>query len=49
LIAGAATAVLTIRPLGAIRVLRRHATGAVLTYLFIQLIRHPLPSLTRGT
>jgi putative hydroxymethylpyrimidine transporter CytX len=52
LIAGAATALLTIRPLGAIRVLRRYATAAVLivmSYLFIQLIRHPLPSFTHGT
>jgi putative hydroxymethylpyrimidine transporter CytX len=52
LIAGVATGLLTIRPLGAIRVLRRYATGAVLIvlcYLFIQLIRHPLPSLTHGT
>jgi nucleobase:cation symporter-1, NCS1 family len=52
LIAGAATALLTIRPLGAIRVLRRYATGAVLVvlcYLFIQLIRHPLPGFTHGT
>ena len=48
LIAGAATALLTIRPLGAIRVLRKYATGAVLIvlcYLFVQLIRHPLPPL----
>ena len=52
LIAGAATGLLTVRPLGAIRVLRRYATGAVLVvmcYLFIQLIRHPLPGLTDGT
>src|ERR1700735_1120377 len=52
LIAGAATALLTIRPLGAIRVLRRYATGAVLIvmcYLLVQLLRHPLPSLTHGT
>jgi putative hydroxymethylpyrimidine transporter CytX len=52
LIAGAATALLTIRPLGAIRVLRKYATGAVLIvmcYLFIQLIRHPLPSFWHGT
>ena len=43
LIAGAATALLTIRPLGAIRILRKYATGAVLVvlcYLFVQLIRH---------
>src|ERR1700733_2586751 len=52
LIAGGATALLTIRPLGAIRVLRRYATGAVLVvlcYLFIQLIRRPLPAFTHGT
>ncbi|HEY7262376.1 MAG TPA: cytosine permease [Trebonia sp.] len=52
LIAGAATTLLTIRPLGAIRVLRRYATGAVLIvlcYLFIQLVRHPLPALNHGT
>ena len=52
LIAGTATGLLTIRPLGAIRVLRRYATGAVLIvmcYLFVQLIRHPLPAFARGT
>ena len=52
LIAGLATALLTIRPLGAIRVLRKYATGAVLLvmcYLFVQLIRHPLPGFTHGT
>lgn len=52
LIAGAATAALTIRPLGAIRVLRRYATTAVLivlVYLFVQLMRHPLPAFTHGT
>jgi putative hydroxymethylpyrimidine transporter CytX len=52
LIAGVLTAVLTIHPLGAIRVLRRYATGAVLVvmcYLFVQLLRHPLPSFTHGT
>jgi len=52
LIAGAATLLLTIRPLGAIRVLRRYATGAVLIvlcYLFIQLVRHPLPAFNHGT
>src|SRR5437764_2295468 len=39
LIAGAATALLTIRPLGAIRILRKYATGAVLralSFLFVQ-------------
>src|SRR5579863_7068396 len=52
LLAGLATALLTVRPLGAIRVLRRYATGAVLVvmcYLFVQLIRHPLPGFTHGT
>jgi nucleobase:cation symporter-1, NCS1 family len=52
LIAGVLTALLTIHPLGAVRVLRRYATAAVLvvmTYLFVQLLRHPLPSLTHGT
>ena len=52
LIAGAATALLTMRPLGAIRVLRKYATGAVVVvmiYLFVQLIRHPLPGFTHGT
>ena len=52
LIAGAETALLTIRPLGAVRVLRRYATAAVLVvmcYLFVQLLRHPLPAFTRGT
>ncbi|HXC81629.1 MAG TPA: cytosine permease [Trebonia sp.] len=52
LIAGTATGLLTIRPLGAIRVLRRYATTAVLIvlcYLFVQLIRHPLPAFTHGT
>ena len=52
LIAGMATALLSLRPLGAIRVLRRYATGLVLVmlcYLFAQLIRHPLPGFTHGT
>jgi putative hydroxymethylpyrimidine transporter CytX len=52
LFAGAATAALTVRPLGAIRILRRYVTAAVvlvLAYLFIQLVRHPLPAFTHGT
>jgi nucleobase:cation symporter-1, NCS1 family len=52
LIAGTATGLLTIRPLGAIRILRRYVTAAVvvvLAYLFIQLIRHPLPPFSHGT
>jgi nucleobase:cation symporter-1, NCS1 family len=52
LIAGGATAALTIRPLGAIRILRRYVTGAVcvvLVYLFVELARHPLPALNHGS
>jgi nucleobase:cation symporter-1, NCS1 family len=52
LIAGGLTAAMTIRPLGVVRVLRRYALGAVVvttTYLFIQLLRNPLPSLTHGS
>ncbi len=52
LIAGVITGALTVRPLGWIRVLRRYATIAVLIvliYLLVQLTRHPLPPLTRGT
>jgi nucleobase:cation symporter-1, NCS1 family len=52
LIAGVLTAVMTIRPLGAVRILRRYALGAVVvttTYLFIELLRQPMPSLTHGS
>ena len=52
LLAGVTTALLTIRPLGFIRILRRYVTVAVvivLAYLFIQLVRHPLPPFTEGT
>jgi NCS1 family nucleobase:cation symporter-1 len=52
LIAGVATGLLTIRPLGAIRVLRRYATTVVLIvlmYLLVQMARQPLPSLSHGT
>jgi len=52
LIAGVATALLTVRPLGAIRILRRYVTSAVvvvLVYLTVQLLRHPLPALTHGS
>ncbi|MBO0776159.1 MAG: cytosine permease, partial [Actinobacteria bacterium] len=51
-IAGVATGLLTIRPLGAIRVLRKYVTGAVLivlAYLLISLLLHPLPALSHGT
>jgi putative hydroxymethylpyrimidine transporter CytX len=52
LVAGALTAAMTIRPLGAVRILRRYALVAVTiatTYLFIQLLRNPMPSLTHGS
>jgi putative hydroxymethylpyrimidine transporter CytX len=48
---GVITTVLALRPLGWIRVLRRYVTVAVaiaLVYLFVQLLRHPLPSFTSG-
>jgi NCS1 family nucleobase:cation symporter-1 len=50
-VAGVLTAVMTVRPLGAVRILRRYALGAVVlttTYLFVELLRHPMPSLTHG-
>ena len=52
LIAGAATALLTIRPLGAIRVLRRYATARRARRHVLPVhpaIRHPLPAFTHGT
>jgi NCS1 family nucleobase:cation symporter-1 len=52
LIAGVITGLLTLYPLGSIRVLRRYAAvvvAAVLVYLLVQLARHPLPPLTRGS
>jgi putative hydroxymethylpyrimidine transporter CytX len=52
LIAGVATAVLAVRPLGFIRVLRRYVTTAVvvvLAYLFVELVRYPLPALSHGS
>jgi putative hydroxymethylpyrimidine transporter CytX len=48
---GVLTTLLSLRPLGWIRVLRRYVTVAVciaLLYLFVQLLRHPLPSFTHG-
>jgi putative hydroxymethylpyrimidine transporter CytX len=52
LFAGAITGLLTLRPLGAIRLLRRFATPAVaviLVYLFVELVRHRLPVFDHGT
>lgn len=51
LLAGCITAFLAVRPLGFIRTLRRYVTTAVvivLGYLFVELVRHPLPSFTHG-
>jgi nucleobase:cation symporter-1, NCS1 family len=51
LVAGGITALLTVRPLGAIRVLRKYAAIAVLIvmgYLLVQLLRHPLPGWGHG-
>ncbi|HEY2575868.1 MAG TPA: cytosine permease [Streptosporangiaceae bacterium] len=52
LIAGVITGLLAAHPLGFIRTLRRYVTAAVmivLAYLFIQLIRHPLPAFGHGS
>jgi putative hydroxymethylpyrimidine transporter CytX len=49
---GVITTLLALRPLGWIRVLRKYVTVAVvvaLVYLFVQLLRHPLPSFGHGT
>lgn len=49
---GIITTVLSLYPLGAVRVLRRYVTAAVLIamgYLFFELLSHPLPSMTAGT
>jgi len=51
-IAGMITTVLTIWPLGAVRVLRKYVTIAVvvaLVYFYVQLTRRPLPNLTHGS
>jgi purine-cytosine permease-like protein len=51
-IAGVVTTLLAMRPLGFVRVLRRYALVAVAlstVYLFVQLLRHPLPALTHGS
>jgi len=52
LVAGVATTVMAMRPLGSVRVLRTYAVAAVpaaTVYLFVQLLRHPLPPLSQGT
>ncbi|MEV5573497.1 cytosine permease [Spirillospora sp. NPDC052269] len=50
--AGVITTVLTIWPLGSVRLLRRYVTVAVcvaLVYFYIQLLREPLPDLNQGS
>nr|WP_276515340.1 cytosine permease [Actinomadura coerulea] len=52
LAAGAITTVLTVWPLGSVRLLRRYVTVAVaiaLVYFYVQLVREPLPDLTQGS
>ncbi len=52
LAAGVLTTLLALRPLGWIRVLRKYVTVAVvvaLGYLFVQLLRHPLPAFGHGS
>ena len=49
---GVITTGLALRPLGWIRVLRKYVTVAVviaMAYLFVQLLRHPLPALGHGS
>ncbi|MFB4299788.1 purine-cytosine permease family protein [Actinomadura sp. NTSP31] len=50
--AGVLTTVLTIWPLGSVRLLRRYVTVAVivaLLYFYVQLVRQPLPDLNDGS
>jgi nucleobase:cation symporter-1, NCS1 family len=52
LVAGALTTLMSIYPLSVVRVLRRYALVVVAlatAYLLVQVLRHPLPSLTHGT
>lgn len=52
LLAGVLTTVMTIWPLGAVRVLRRYVTigvGIAMVYLFIQVLRQPTPNIDRGS
>jgi putative hydroxymethylpyrimidine transporter CytX len=51
-VAGVITTVLSIWPLGAVRVLRKYVTVAVvlaLVYFYVQFTRQPLPNLTHGS
>src|SRR3954463_12964804 len=51
-VAGVLTTLMAIRPLGVVRILRRYALAAVTLvtiYLYVELLRHPMPSLTHGS
>src|SRR4051812_48398244 len=51
-VGGVLTSLMAIRPLGVVRILRRYAlVGVTLAtiYLYVQLLRHPMPSLTHGS
>src|SRR3954466_2026015 len=51
-VAGVLTTLMAIKPLGVVRILRRYAIAAVTVttiYLYVELLRHPLPSLTHGS
>jgi len=51
-VGGVLTTLMAIRPLGVVRILRRYAlVGVTLAtiYLYIQLLRNPMPSLTHGS
>jgi nucleobase:cation symporter-1, NCS1 family len=52
LVAGVLTTVMTIRPLGMLRLLRRYVTIAVavaMVCLYVLILRHPVPNLTAGS
>src|SRR3954449_3032324 len=51
-VAGVLTTLMAMKPLGVVRILRRYAIAAVSVatiYLYVELLRHPLPSLTHGS
>jgi nucleobase:cation symporter-1, NCS1 family len=52
LIAGVITTALALRPLGVVRLLRKYVTIAVaiaVVYLFVQLLRNPVPAVAHGS
>src|SRR3954447_15050494 len=51
-VAGVLTTLMAIRPLGVVRILRRYALVLVTlstVYLYVELLRNPMPSLTHGS